>query len=313
MTSKDDLGTLINDTLFCLDRGRLDDEVGKALLGIVQAGVCDSRIAGMIRGRAQKEKTRQAFSRMPFREPKLGSGELTMGMDLHGKPIDVPIQYLNAHCLTVANTGSGKTTKSRFYILQIAPRVRGMWIVDLRKREFRVLREYLARLGIDLIVLPARKMRINPLQVPLGVDPIDWSSRVADMLIQVLGLPPRASKLIQTTLHRLYRRFGVSNDLSPGPTMFDVFEEIRQDKQANPQSRLAILDSLAPVLSSLGPEVLAYRTGWSSHDLAGRHLALEFAGLAECDKNLLLNYLPLAEFTSRVARGISNENMHLWI
>jgi len=313
MTSKDNLGTLLDDTLFCLDHGRLDDDVGKAMLGIVQAGACDPCIAGMIRGRARKERIRQAFNRMPFREPRLGSGELAVGLDIKGRPLPVPIQYLNAHSLTVANTGSGKTTKSRFYILQIAPHVSGMWLVDLRKREFRVLRKYLARLRIDLVILPGRRMRINPLQVPLGVDPIDWSTRIADMLIQVLDLPPRASKLIQATSHRLYRRFKILEGAAEFPTLFDLFEEIRQDKRANPQSRLAILDSLDPVLSSLGPEVLAYRTGWSSHDLAGCHLALEFAGLAECDKNLLLNYLPLAEFTSRVARGISNPRMDLWI
>ena len=44
--------------------------------------------------------------------------------------------------------------------------VQGMWLVDLRKREFRALRPEFARRGIDLIVVRSREFRINPLQVP---------------------------------------------------------------------------------------------------------------------------------------------------
>jgi hypothetical protein len=42
-------------------------------------------------------------------------------------------------------------------------------------------------------------------------------------------------------------------------------------------------------------------------------LVLEFSGRAEVDKDLILSYLLLAEFTSRVARGVSNPMMDLWI
>ena len=62
------------------------------------------------------------------------------------------IQFLNAHSLTVAGSGAGKTTASYFKILQIAPLVKGLWLFDLRKREFAILKPYLARLGIDLII-----------------------------------------------------------------------------------------------------------------------------------------------------------------
>lgn len=313
MAKSDKISGLADDVLFDIREGLLDNDVGQALLSNYRAGVCDSVTAGMLRSMAQRERTRRAFSGTPFRRPKLRRGEVVVGFDTAGDDILMPLQYLNAHCLTVSNTGGGKTTKSRFNVLQIASKVRGMWLLDLRKREFRLLPKYLHRLGIDLLVLPAREMRVNPLQVPLEVDPADWATRAADTLIQVLGLPPRASKLTQIVLHRLYRRFRIFEGAEEFPTLYDLFEEIKTDRQANPQSRLAILDSLSPVLSSLGPEVLAYRRGWSTHDLASMHISLEFAGLAETDKNLLLNFLCLSEFASRVARGISNPKMDLWI
>jgi hypothetical protein len=95
--------------------------------------------------------------------------------------------------------------------------------------------------------------------------------------------------------------------------LFDLFEAIKRDKSSNHQARTAILDSLEPVLLSLGPEVLAYRYGWSSNELARMHIVFELGGVSETDKNLLLNSLILSEFTSRIARGISNPKMNLWI
>lgn len=109
----------------------------------------------------------------------------------------------------------------------------------------------------------------------------------------------------------LYRQFGGKS--GQYPTLFDLFEQIKTDKGANPQARMAILDSLEPVLLSLGPKVLAYRYGWPSHELARRHLVFELAGVSETDKNLLLNTPIISEFSSRIPRGISNPKMNLWI
>ncbi len=194
MKTEHKLPPLTQDVLFGLNEDLFPDDVGRAMLSVYFAGVCDQRIAGMIQDRVRREKMRQAFRQMPFRASRLSQGELLFGIDLlTGEAIQVPIQYLNANALTTGGSGCGKTTKSKFYILQIAPHVQGMWLYDLRKREFRSLRPLLARVGIDLVVVPARSMRLNPLQLPLGVEPASYVPRVADMLVQVLGMPPRAS------------------------------------------------------------------------------------------------------------------------
>ena len=200
---------LTQDVIYGIPRGLFDDDEGQALLRIYAYGVSDSRTSGMIHQRVYREKLNQAFNPMPFLRPRLSHGEIILGFDLDGRPIRIPIQYLNSHGITVSSTGGGKTIRERFTALQVAPEVAGMWLIALRKREFRMLRPLFSRVGIDLIVLPARSLRVNPLQVPLGVEPTEWIPRVADMLIQVLGLPPRASKLIQVKLFELYRRFGV--------------------------------------------------------------------------------------------------------
>jgi hypothetical protein len=97
------------------------------------------------------------------------------------------------------------------------------------------------------------------------------------------------------------------------PTLFDLFEAVGADTTSNPAARQAILDSLEPVLHSLGPDVLGFRYGWPSYELASKYIAFEASGISETDKDLLLNTLVLPEFTSRVARGVSNPMMDLWI
>lgn len=306
-----DFSPLTQNVLYCLRNGLLEDELGKSILEIYQAGVCDDEIVRMFENRVAKHKYQQAFYGMiPFNIPKLAKGDYVLGLDKNGKELRSFIQFLNANILTVSSAGAGKTTLSYFWNLQIATHIRAMWLFDLRKREFAILKPYLARLGIDLIILPGRSLKINPLQLPIGVEVSDWIPRVADMLIEVLGLAPRASKLLQAKLFPLYRKFEGENLF---PTLYDLFEEIKKDKNSNHAARTSILDSLEPVLLSLGPQVLAYRYGWTTEDLATLFLCFELAGISETDKNLILNCSILSVFTSRIARNISNPKMNLWI
>ena len=310
MTEK--FSPLTENYLYCHQHELLEDDVGASLRRIFQAGVCDKTIADMVESRVSRHRLHEAFhGTVPFRTPKLPAGDYVIGLDDNGKELRSSIQYLNAHCLMVAGSGAGKTMFARYKVLQIAGHVEGMFLFDLRKREFAILRPLLKQMGIDLVILPARALRINPLQLPLGVDMSDWIPRVADMLINALELPPRASKLLQSKLHLLYRKFDTRK--TEFPTLFDLFEQIKRDKGSNPQARLAILDSMEPVLLSLGPKVLAYRYGWPSNELARKHLAFELGGVSEVDKNLILNTLILSEFSSRISRGVSNPIMNLWI
>lgn len=306
-----DFSSLTQNVIYCHKNGLLEDETGKAIIDIFQSGVCDDVIAGMFERRASKHKFQQAFyGTVPYKTPKLKDGDYILGAGENREELRSFIQFLNAHSLTVAGSGAGKTTASYFKILQIVPRVSGTWLFDLRKREFGILKPYLSKAGADIIILPGRSLKVNPLQLPVGVEVSDWLPRVADMLIEVLELPARASKLLQATLFPLYRKFESQNLF---PTLYDLFKQIRESKDANHQAKIAILDSLEPVLLSLGPKVLAYRQGWSTEILADKRICFELAGLSEVDKNLILNSLILSEFTSRIARGISNPKMNLWI
>ncbi|MBI5725937.1 MAG: hypothetical protein HZA50_18400 [Planctomycetes bacterium] len=232
----DEISELAHDVKEGMEYGLFDDDVGQAMLRIWRAGVADQRIAGMIHQLVVNHRFRQLFSGTPFREPRLDNGQIILGLGLNHRLIKIHLRNFNAHTLMVGGTGAGKTTFSKFLSLQIAPIVRGLWLIDARKQEFRSLRHLLTRLNIDLTILPVRAMKINPLMVPDGVNPADWSPRLADMITEVLDLPPRASKLIQITTYKLYQRFNISKGSKYGPTLFDLYEEVKKDTAANPQA-----------------------------------------------------------------------------
>ncbi len=289
------------------------DPEGQTLLQCYEHGIADEFIIGRIRQRVERALRQRKEEGSPFLPPELYRGDFVFGLDRRKRRLLTFMHILNAHTLIVAGTGAGKTTLSKSHAVQIARSVEGMWLIDLRKREYRVLRLVFARLGKDLKIIRARKFCINPLQVPEGVDPIEYAATVADLLVSVLNLPPRASTLLRTTIIKLYRANGILADGRRYPTLFCLFESIRSNRTANAQARQAALSQLEAILTALGPEILGYHRGWATRELAEQHLVMELTGLPESGKDLILGYLLTAEFMSRIARGLSNPGMDLWI
>jgi len=314
MGNNDILNEIDKKILLGRELGVFNDTLGRKLLQLYGHGILDPWTIGQINKRVDKQLRKEAFSNLPFKRPQLTAGELILGADENSRqPVRAFIQYLNAGSLLVANTGSGKTTLVSFYAAQIANYVKGMWLVDLRKKEFRFLMPAFAQRGIDLTVVRSRKFKINPLQVPLKVDPYEYASTIAEVLVKVLNLPPRASVLLSSTIIKLYKEFNVLNGSTKYPTLFHLFEAVRNSKTANSQARQAILDNLEAIVLAFGTEMLGYYRGWPVHELAKRHMAFELAGQPEAGKDLVLNYLVVAELISRVSRGISNRGMDLWM
>jgi len=293
--------------------GLFEDREGRQLLKCARHGVLDPFIVDRIQRRVETTLRRRAMSGCPFPDPKLHRGDFVFGFDLWDRELRTQLQYSNAHTLMLGGSGAGKSNASKYRAVQIVPHVRGVWLIDIRKREFRSLRYILAQMGIDLKIIRCRQFRVNPLQVPRGVEPTEYAAVAADFLVRVFNLPPRASTLLRSTIIRLYAKHGVLDGGERYPTLFDLFEAIRANREANPQARQAVLDNLEAVLLTLGPEMLAYHRGWDVHELARQHLVMELTGLPEAGKDLILNYLPTAEFTPRIARGVSNPRMDLWI
>lgn len=313
MNNNNILNDLDKKVMAGLQLGVFNDPLGRKLMQLYHRGILDPWTIGQINRRVDKQLRKDAFRTIPFKQPQLHSGQLILGADEKRHPIKSPIQYMNAGSLLVANTGSGKTTLICFYAIQIAPYVKGMWLVDLRKKEFRLLKAEFSNRGIDLAIVRSRKFKINPLQVPIHVDPYEYASTIADVLVKVLNLPHRASILLSSSIMKMYKEFNIFNGGQKYPTLFHLFEEVRTNRNANSQSRQAVLDNLEAILLTFGTEMLGYYRGWSVHELAKRHIVFELTGQPEAGKDLVLNYLVAAELISRISQGISNMPMNLWM
>lgn len=105
--------------LYAQQHRLLDDDVGRAFQTAVNAGVADEFLLNQISNRVERHFLEQAF-RGPFALPHLRSGDLVQGLDERNESIRIPMQWLNAHALTVAGSGAGKTTRALFHVLQVA-------------------------------------------------------------------------------------------------------------------------------------------------------------------------------------------------
>ncbi len=304
--------------LYAHKNGLFNGDVGRAVEQILTAGIPDAFSTQWLREQVARHQVARAFAG-PFDVPELEGGSFTLGLDARGRRVRADPQYLNAHLCCLGGSGSGKTNRIRFWALGMASHVDGLWLFDLRKSEFGALAGAMARLDRELIGVPARAMRLNPLQVPLHVEPRAWAATVADMLVHVLWLQSRSAKLLHTAVLELYEGVGIDHapwqrDPSVAyPTLFDLREIVATWRDAHPQARSAITDALDPILRSLGAEVLGCRFGWMTMDLARFCLAFEFSGVARAEQDLLLNTLLLSEFSSRIARGVSNAPMDLYV
>lgn len=309
--TRENVPPLVRKLIFARENELLDDDVGRAVERILAAGLNDDFSFRELDRRVRAchiETAKQGT----FANPRLTSGQIVLGIDQHGDRVRCPVQWLNAHQLTLAGSGAGKTTRALFMALQIAPHVRASWLFDLRKQEFRKLHSLFARFDIELKIVDGRTLQVNPLIVPTHVDPRDWASRVADLLVQVLALPPRATKLLHVVILDLYDARGVLEGRETYPTLMDLKIAVAQRTGANAPARQAIIDSLEPVLSSLGSALHCRDQSWVER-LQNGHFVFELGGLADADRNLILNTMMASVFASRIAKGYSNRDMDLFI
>lgn len=245
--------------------------------------------------------------------PSLDRGEEYRGRDHQGHEIRTPIHYRGSHTLRLAGSGSGKTNAASHAVLQVAPHVKGLWLIDMRKREFARLRTLLARMGRQLAQVKSSTLCINPLEPPANVSPQAYAPIIADTIVNAQELPPRCAKLLHNTLLKLYAKSGVLDGSKNNPTLFDLFTAVQVDRNANHAARMAFLDAMEPILRELGPEVLGYRSAWTAEQLAKQCVHFDFSASSDACKNFMLSVLLQSLFTGRIAAGVSNAKMDLYV
>lgn len=166
-----DFSPTIEDLLYVKEHDLLNDTVGQAVKKSISYGVASEFEFSVLKERVKRHKLSEAFSPSPpFKLPKLIVGNFLQGASLSGNEIRYPHLVRQEPSIVIGSTGSGKTNLFRFEALQWGVLTKGLWLFDLRKNDFAAMHTPFKKLGVDLQVVPARKLKINICQIPEGVD-----------------------------------------------------------------------------------------------------------------------------------------------
>jgi len=140
--------------------------------------------------------------------------------------------------LIVAGTGHGKSVLGANLSLGLAQRGPKTWQLSFYKKDLLGQLPRFQREGLELVVLPAEDLKLNPLDAGEN-DPRTHLTSVMSRLARGLDeLPPRAELLLRAFCHELYRGFGVfDGQRERWPTLFRVYEKIRTRKGLNVPAR----------------------------------------------------------------------------
>ncbi|MDY6778057.1 MAG: ATP-binding protein [Candidatus Nanohaloarchaea archaeon] len=232
--------------------------------------------------------------------------QVRLGSTHDGSPVTVTATDLSKHVLVAGQSGAGKTTL--FYNLMDQLDV-PFWTFDL-KQDYR----HLAR-SHDILVLPWRQFRINPLQPPPGVTPRRWAQVVVEILGHSTALLSGSKNYVLKHIFELYRsRLNTKVDEPVGdgggtvawPTVADLQSSIEEDsmnyarKSAN--YRDTVLNRLEAMTMAAG-QLFDAEQGHVQPGLIDRDVVFEFDGLGNDVQDFLMELLFAYVYEYRLAQA----------
>lgn len=306
--------SLINDVVWGKSHGIFEDKVGRRLYRAWEIVPDDEVVAALIRQRVRPLQRKEILGTLPpFKKPNLRTGDIVLGYGWDQEPLRTSVQSFNTGLLLAGGTGSGKTNLLSFWQPQIAATGCQEWLTEMYKRHLRDLRPMFSRLGIELVVLSPQNWKFNPLQAGL-CHPHEFLNVIVDVLVRILDLLGRARTILYQGCHQLYAKFGIwEGQKDAWPTLFDLYEWVRERPDLNAAAREAILDRLGSLCVSLSPRCAAYRKAWQANELAKFSIVFEMGGAAETVKQVVLEPLLYSLLRYEVERGRFNSAMDLFV
>lgn len=288
------------------------DDLGAALRRMRSYGLLDPSLAPLLDAHlAQLRAQEKSGAIPPLHVSRLTKGDLVVGKDPKGRDVRIERDWLNSHGLVLGGSGSGKTS----IMMPIAAQIvstgarNPFWVVESAKQEWRGISRVLGEAGIRVVVLQPHRWRANLLQ-PVGT-PSAHLARTVQVFATQFDLHDRAKAILREGIHHLYKKFGIYDGSTCGyPTLYDLWNWIKNANDLHHQSKEAVLSRIASFLLAAGPGCCAWRVGWDPRSLERYSAIFEitrdrFAG------RILVEHALHGVFNAAVDEGLYNGPMKL--
>lgn len=254
------------------------------------------------------EKTQHPFNENPPENSPLNS--LFLGQTQNQRKVyTLKEDELSQHVLTTGQSGAGKTTLFYNLMTQLST---PFWAFD-RKQDYRHLTNELD----DLLVLPWKKLKLNPLKPPPGVKPDRWNNIFSIIFSQSFNLLTGSEGFLTTAVAELYIKYNLyQKQPDTYPSLYDLTNLVRSDEisvgPASASYKDRVYWRLHPVLMTVG-EIFDCSQGYPIEDLIQRNVVLEIGGLNRNLQRFIQQILFAKTYEYLLAQGMRDEGLQLVI
>ncbi|MCK5616504.1 hypothetical protein KAR91_82340, partial [Candidatus Pacearchaeota archaeon] len=250
----------------------------------------------------QKLEEMRAVSQMfqsPFELPDNSVNELIKFMITENN-IPVGFAPLDPHCIIAGQSGCGKSTLLKAIACQVL-------FLALHKFPFLTWlfakapdMRSLLKANKDIAIVRFDEIKLNPLEPPFGITPVQWTSIIVDIFTQVFYLQGASRALLIEVLNELYEKFAKHDHF---PSLFDLYYHVKalkfQGFSRSAGYRESILNRLTGLLNGAMRETFNCSRGHTNL-LMGRHVIFELLYLTNEQQVFLVNYLLSYLFNSKL-------------
>jgi DNA-binding PadR family transcriptional regulator len=221
------------------------------------------------------------------------------------------LDELGEHTLIAGRAGAGKTTLIYIMLIQLLKHRIPFWAFDF-KQDYR----HLAKAG-NVLVFNWETFRFNPLRPPIAVHPQVWMQAFTNVFCQVYWLLSGSKSIILEHIKRLYTDYGVFSGSNVYPSMFDLYESLKDHKLERKYGREAgFLESaknrVNECLLSFG-DIFDCDKGFSIEELLSKNVVFELEGLLAENQAFILNIILRYVFQYRISNNQRSSLRHVFL
>jgi len=234
-------------------------------------------------------------------------GEIIIGNVIQGDktlhPFGLQTSELTRHVGIYGQTGHGKTSLLYTIIDQLIELKIPFQYYDLKEDGRCLLRQH-----EDLVVIPWRQLKWNPLRNPPGMDVKSWWQLFAEVCGHAWGVYHAGVNYILEYLDRLYEE---QEKVGKFPTLVDLYR-LMVDTQETTKKRLEYFDVMynrVRALVSILGSVIDVETGFKLEELLDDPVVIELDQLRADEQNWIVEVMLTWIYAYRLVQGHRSEKL----